>query len=434
MGLVGFAQNWLPTGNGTNNGFNGGTTMQTYNGKLIVGGAFNHAGTVNAKGVAMWDGSEWSIVDSTMNNFFAVQSLVIFRGELYGFVSPVFGPAGYIIRLDNNFKWHIVPNSNFFHGPLMGSVYSAAVYDNELYVGGNFDSIGGIPANHIAKWDGITWRTVGTGIDEEYVLKMMVYGNELYVGGIFKDAGGVAVNDLARWNGSVWRDVGGGLSGNYGYTFRAMEIFHNELYIGGKFDYAGSQPIQDLTRWNGITFSSVVQGGFGNQGSLDALGVYGNRLIICGYFGTGMFAHHTGTWDGIRFDSLGAGLNSGPTVFHIYQDRLYAGGRFHGNGIPNGVAILDTTGFTVTVPEMDLADFSVSIHPNPLTTQATISFDKAQKNTVIRIADTLGHEIYSTNFSGKTLVIDRAGMTAGIYFVQIMDAQKRLITKKMVVQ
>ncbi len=429
LGLVGFAQSWLPTGNGTNNGFNGGITLQTYNGKLIAGGAFYQAGTVNARGVAMWDGAEWSIVDSTMNDFFAIRPLVIFRGELYGFVSRSGGAEGFMIRLDRNFRWHEVPNSYYYRGDYSGYVYSAAVFQDKLYVAGDFDSIGGIPANHIAKWDGVRWRTVGTGIDDNEIFTMVEYGNELYVGGNFDLAGGVPVHNLARWNGSIWKDVGGGTDDRI-FT---MEIYHNELYIGGNFELAGGNYSPSLAKWNGITFSTMG-GGQGPTGSTGALIVYGNRLVFGGYFNAGLFQNDAGTWDGMNFDSLGTGLNAGPTDFEIYQDRLYAGGRFNGNGGPNGVAILDTTGFTVTVPEMDLADLTLTIYPNPLTTQTTISFEKAQKNTVIRIADILGQELFSTNFSGKTLVIDRAGLAAGIYFLQIMDAQKRMLTKKIVMQ
>ena len=79
------AQNWLPTGNGTNNGDNGGVELKTFNGKLIAGGTFTQAGTAAAHGVAMWDGSGWSIVDSSQNNFFGLGHFVIFRGQLYGF-------------------------------------------------------------------------------------------------------------------------------------------------------------------------------------------------------------------------------------------------------------------------------------------------------------------------------------------------------------
>jgi len=232
------AQNWLPTGNGTNNGDNGGITLQTYNGRLIAGGAFNLAGTDSAYGVAMWDGTNWSIVDSTMNNFFAVRPLVIFQGQLYGFVFPTGNTTTYMIRLDSSFVWHVVPNSNCTEDNHTGYINSAGTYNSELYIGGHIDKVGGTNVNHIAKWDGATWSAVGTGINDVEVNGMMVYNNELYVGGDFSEAGGVTVNNIARWNGSIWSDVGGGLTGA-SWNFRTMEIYNNELYIGGDFQYAG---------------------------------------------------------------------------------------------------------------------------------------------------------------------------------------------------
>ncbi len=430
------SQDWLPTGNGTNNGGNVGVTLRAYNGKLIAGGAFTQAGSANANGVAMWDGTDWSVVDSTMNTFNSVKPLVIFRGQLYAFVTPASGPAGYMIRLDSSFKWHIVPNSNYTKQTNSGSVYSACVYNNELFVGGAFDTIGGIPARHIARWDGTDWASVGLGIDNERVNGMVVYNNELYVGGSFEVAGSVSVNALARWNGSTWNDVGGGISGGGYAVFRTMEVYNNELYIGGDFDEAGGQPMIHLTRWNGSTFS-IVGGGFGHSGYLYALKVFGNRLIISGYFNNGLFAHRSGTWDGVNFDSLGLGLNIGPSEFEIYDCQLYAGGRFTatGDGVANGVAVLDTIDCSVVnVQEFNLPVVSISIYPNPFSSQALISFAREQKNTTISITDMLGQEIKAINFTGRQLVIEKGKMKAGIYIVQITDKQGNKTNKKVIIQ
>ncbi len=429
------AQDWLPTGNGTNNGGNGGITLQAYNGKLIAGGAFSQAGTVTAKGSAMWDGTAWSIVDSTKNSFFAVRPLVIFRGQLYGFVSQFGDPSGYMIRLDSNFKWHYVPNSDFYIGPYKGYVKSAAVYNGELYVGGDFDSIGNIHANHIARWDGTHWTQVGFGINNGDLYGMKVYDNELYVGGVFSVAGNVSVNDLARWNGSTWRDVGGGITGASIYAFFTMEVYQDELYIGGDLEYAGGQPMQRITKWNGSTFSPVG-GGLGFTGTVNALEVFGNRLIISGHFGAGMFQDRSGTWNGVNFDSLGTGLSSTPTDFEIYNCQLYAGGRFTttGNGVANGVAVLDTIDCSVDVQEINVPDYSISIAPNPFSSQTTISFSILQRNTTIKIIDILGKEIESFNFSGSQFVINKGGLKAGIYFVQVTDNKKNVTNRKIVVQ
>ncbi len=34
-----------------------------------------------------------------------------------------------------------------------------------LYAGGGFTTAGGAPASHIAKWDGTTWATLGSGMN-----------------------------------------------------------------------------------------------------------------------------------------------------------------------------------------------------------------------------------------------------------------------------
>jgi hypothetical protein len=430
------AQDWLPTGNGTNNGGNGGITLQAYNGMLIAGGAFSQAGTVTAKGSAMWDGTAWSIVDSTKNSFFAVRPLVIFRGQLYGFVSQFGDPSGYMIRLDSNFKWHYVPNSDFYDGNYSGNVFSAAVYHDELYVGGRFDSIGNIQANHIARWDGTNWATVGQGIDSEHIYGMIVYDNDLYVGGAFDVAGNVAVNHLARWNGSAWRDVGGGITGpGYYGIYGTMEAYKDELYIGGGFENAGGQPMSHLTKWNGSAFSSVGGGPLLVAGP-GVFTVFGNRLIMGGNVGSGMFQDQMGTWDGVNFDSLGTGLSSTPTDFEIYNCQLYAGGRFTttGNGVANGVAVLDTIDCSVDVQEINVPDYSISIAPNPFSSLTTISFSILQRNTTIKIIDIFGKEIESFNFLGSQFVINKGGLKAGIYFVQVTDNKKNVTNRKIVVQ
>ena len=48
---------------------------------------------------------------------------------------------------------------------LNNSVYAIVEYNGEIYAGGAFDSAGGIPASHIAKWNGSNWTVVGDGLN-----------------------------------------------------------------------------------------------------------------------------------------------------------------------------------------------------------------------------------------------------------------------------
>ncbi len=47
------------------------------------------------------------------------------------------------------------------------TVFALAVSGSDLYAGGDFTSIGGVSANHIAKWSGSThtWSPLGLGVD-----------------------------------------------------------------------------------------------------------------------------------------------------------------------------------------------------------------------------------------------------------------------------
>lgn len=90
---------------------------------------------------------------------------------------------------------------------------------------------------------------------------------------------------------------------------------------------------------------------------------------------------------------------------------------------------------TASVNEMEYLQSKISIAPNPFTNQTTITFSEEQKNTTIKIMDLLGKEITTIILNGAwNLTIDKDNMNAGIYFVQITDDKKNVVTKKMVVQ
>lgn len=79
-----------------------------------------------------------------------------------------------------------------------------------------------------------------------------------------------------------------------------------------------------------------------------------------------------------------------------------------------------------------LNETGISIYPNPFSTQINLIFDKYQINTVIKIIDILGKEIDSVNFTGRHFVINKAEMGNGLYFIQIIDEQENILTKKII--
>src|SRR5262249_57415838 len=108
----------------------------------------------------------------------------------------------------------------------------------DLYAGGSFTGKlgGGSTFNHIAKWDGATWTSLGTGVDNT-VYAMAVSGSQIYAGGIFTNAGGVSANRLAVWDGSTWSPIGSGTDA----VVRELKIDRSNLYAGGNFTTAGGK-------------------------------------------------------------------------------------------------------------------------------------------------------------------------------------------------
>jgi hypothetical protein len=87
-------------------------------------------------------------------------------------------------------------------------VYALAVVGNEVVVGGEFTSAGGVSANRVARFNTQTntWSALGTGSSNgvsgvyPYVYALAVVGDEVVVGGAFTSAGGVSANNVARYN------------------------------------------------------------------------------------------------------------------------------------------------------------------------------------------------------------------------------------------
>ena len=89
--------------------------------------------------------------------------------------------------------------------------------------------------------------------------------------------------------------------------------------------------------------------------------------------------------------------------------------------------------FTTSITKIN-ANYRLSVYPNLFSFQTTIEFNEYQKNSTIKIMDVLGKEVKVINFSGKQLLLEKGEMKKGIYFVQVVDSNKKVLNKKIVVQ
>lgn len=233
-----------------------------------------------------------------------------------------------------------------------------------LVVGGFFTSVGGVPANRVATWNGAAWSALGSGTGFGAVLAMATFndgsGSALYVGGTFFTAGGSPANCIAKWNGSAWTPLGAGLDNEVD----ALAVFDDgggpALYAAGAFTTAGGIPANRVAKWNGSAWSAL---GSGTNSFVRALAVFndgtGSALYAAGIFSTagGVPAHRIAKWNGSAWSPLGLGITGGDVqALAVVNDgtgpALYAGGTFTsaGGASANGIAKWNGTSWQALGP------------------------------------------------------------------------------------
>jgi hypothetical protein len=303
---------------------------------LVAAGAFE--GTLSLphgmRGLAAWDGASWSALSAGIDQ--QISALRTFDDgngpALYVGGEFVRGPDGSVVnhvaRVDGN-GWS--PLGSGTNGP----VTAFAVWDDgsgpQLYVAGSFTQAGGLAAPSVARWNGSAWSPVGSGSTNGFVSTLRVFddgsGQQLYAGGNFNLIGNVAANDIARWNGFAWAPVGGGIGGGPNDVVLALTGFagggRRDLYAGGVFLTAGGANVRSLARWNGTSWSDV-QGGVtlsGTAGAVRSLAVFddggGLALFVGGHFSSAgsVASTNLARWSGTAWTD--AGIAGSTEVFAI---------------------------------------------------------------------------------------------------------------------
>jgi hypothetical protein len=228
---------------------------------------------------------------------------------------------------------------------LGGGVMAMEEYNGKLILAGIFNDADGLLCNNIVSWDGTNFDTLASGIIGQKVLALKVFDGNLYAAGIFTSAGGISVSNIAKWDGTSWSNVGTGINNQ----IWALETYNNELYAGGYFSMAGGGAVSNIARWNGTNWNDV-NGGPNHY--VTAMKVYQNTLFIGGSFYqiNGNTFQGVARWDGSNWFSCGAGLHHGGTVhcFVPYAGRLVIGGSFTeiGGIVANHIAQWDGTSWS----------------------------------------------------------------------------------------
>lgn len=200
--------------------------------------------------------------------------------------------------------------------------------DGTLYAGGDFETMGGVVANGIARWNGTSWSALGSGTNGNVLAIAFDSAGNLYAGGDFTTAGGVTVNQVAKWNGTTWSALATGTNG----LVYDLEFIGADLYAGGNFTTAGGSSANYIAKWNGTTWSTLGSGTNGLVRSIESDGA--GKLYVGGEFTSagGVTVNRITKWDGTSWSSLGAGTNGSVYDMKLIDNVLYVGGGFTSAG------------------------------------------------------------------------------------------------------
>lgn len=301
---------------------------------LIAGGDFTQCGTATAGRVAMWNGSSWAKLGSSTGANSSVFALTAHNtasagistpgAEVYAggqFTSMDGAGAQHVAVWDQTFlSWEPLVDTGTNVDGVNGNVYALVVHDTpagkRLVVGGQFTQAGGKSANNVAMWDGSTWTALGTGTaggSQGRVDALCSYNGVLYAGGWFTSADSSPANLVAKWNGSAWSPIGAGLSGS--------NVYDLVIYDDDSFGYhspalyaGGSFAGGNVAKWTGQAWVPV--GGGLNNAVRDLLPCYGPcgaNLIASGHFTSVGPAggNRIARFDGAGWVPIGNGLSGG---------------------------------------------------------------------------------------------------------------------------
>jgi trimeric autotransporter adhesin len=210
-----------------------------------------------------------------------------------------------------------------------------AAIGEDLYVAGEFESIGGKNIAGVAKWSGATgqWSAVGSGVGPREPIgnetsptasDIAVVSNTVYIAGEFTTVDGAEIYHAARFNGTSWSALGNGFYnepiGRNGEVSTIDALPDGRVLIGGKFTHFYTNPTGNaITAARGVALWNPQNNALESAGGLSADAVVNDILatddgfLVGGAFQTagGVTVNGIAAWSASGWRAFGAGLGNG---------------------------------------------------------------------------------------------------------------------------
>ncbi|MFN0243884.1 MAG: hypothetical protein ACKVWV_13430 [Planctomycetota bacterium] len=300
---------------------------------LYVAGKFATVDGVTMGGLVRWNGATFSAFGNVAGETTQLMTFDDGSGTaLYAAMSAFNAPTRW-----SGSSWQSVggglgePN-----GQLSTFARVLGTFDDgsgaKLVAAGSFEASDTAPAYGAARWNGATWSGLGSGGQGLGAVPRVEVlddgsGAKLYAYGALFGAGNVLANHVARWNGSAWTTIGSGLSLAIGGSVSDLETFDDgngpALYASGFFGVGGNN--YGVARFDGAQWLEL-----GNTLPLKVwvLAVHDGQLFA----GANSSPYR---WTGSTWQMLGSGTNGAVLALADFDGFLYATGEFN---IAGGVA------------------------------------------------------------------------------------------------
>jgi trimeric autotransporter adhesin len=425
---------WQPMGVGFNNAV---YAIKRHNGQTYAAGAFTSSSGAVSR-IARWNETTdvWEPLGVGMND--AVFALESYGGFLYA--GGQFTTAGGVSS-GGFARWNGTSWSNV-GGFFLGTIYSLKVHAGELVIGGLYPGINSSP--NLARYNGATYSTYGTGGTDGAVRAIASTPNRLYLGGDFNWAGpGPAFQPAwggarrtAYWDGAALYPAGEGVD----QPVRALAMFQDELHAGGVFNYVREFGMIPSKGWGRMSQSGLPWIGLhpGSQSVAAGSDVTFTSRAAPGYEGSTLQWLHYGNPLG-NGPSASSSIISGATspMLRIDDVTVMDAGPYQlmvTNAVgsdTSSTAMLTVDGITDREPsELPQATLFEALGPNPSRGPTQIVFSLTREAQVrLRVFDVSGRLVRSVidqrMLPGRHQEVwdgrDRTGpaVQAGIYFVSL---------------